>query len=279
MARHRRLGELLREAGLIAEFQLNTALGEQTRYGARIGRALIQLGYVEEAAIVETLARQLGVPVARLEGRRIEPDVLALLGPVLAEKHACLPLFTRTERRERVLYLAMEDPTDLRVVDELAFRIGMRVTPVIAGPSALRRAQRACWPEHDFPEEDGRERKDPPPVVDASAPCVGPDALAYYPLSPPIPFDAVPEEPEPDAPAPVAAPEPAPASQEEPAAIPGFEATSLELAASAPRSAAPGIEASASEMVRALVQVLTEKGLIDREDLAVALDRVRGPRR
>jgi hypothetical protein len=218
------------------------------------------------------------VPVARLEGRRVEPDVLALLGPALAQKHACLPLFTRTERSLRVLYLAMEDPTDLRVVDELAFRIGMRVEPVIVGPSALRRAQRACWPEHEFPEEDGRERPGPPPVVEASSPFVGPGDLVCYPLSPPIPLDTALAQPAGDAVAADVAAEPAPAPEGGTGAPPGFEATSLATHPGEPQPAAPGLEATAGEMVRALVQVLTEKGLLEREEIVAALARLRGRR-
>lgn len=275
MTRRRRLGELLREAGLIDAFQLNAALGEQTRYGARIGRALVQLGFVEEAAIVETLARQLGVPEVRLDGRRVEHDVLALLRPELAEKHACLPLFARIEHGQRVLYLAMEDPTDLHVVDELAFRIGVRVVPVITGPTGLYRAQRACWPEYVFAEDDGREQSSRGELPEDSWPYLGPDDLVYYPLSPPVAVEIVPEpEVEDDA-----SPHPVPAvpagEEERSGGFPGFEATSLDTPRPERGDGEADIEASASEMVRALVHALTEKALIDRADLVAALEHVR----
>jgi hypothetical protein len=73
----------------------------------------------------------------RLQGKRIDPAVLALVPRDLAERHACVPLFTKQEAGVEVIYIGMEDPGDLTAMDELSFRTGLKVRPVIVAPTEL----------------------------------------------------------------------------------------------------------------------------------------------
>jgi type IV pilus assembly protein PilB len=140
MGERPRLGELLIDSGAIAESQLAAALGEQKQWGRPLGMTLVRMGFLEEETLVRVLARQLKLPVAWLRGKRVNPEVLDLLPPELAEKHHCLPLFLNDEAGGRVLYLAMEDPTDLTAVDDIGFQVGFKIRPVLAGPSELDEA-------------------------------------------------------------------------------------------------------------------------------------------
>jgi type IV pilus assembly protein PilB len=138
MAAQRKLGEILVEAGVIDQFQLRSALGEQQRWGGRLGITLIKLGFLDERDLVRALAGQLDLPVARLEGKRIQQEVLDLVPLEVAEQAMCLPLFVRDDAAgQRTLYLGMEDPCDLQVMDELRFRTGLVVKPVLMGPSEI----------------------------------------------------------------------------------------------------------------------------------------------
>jgi len=132
-----KLGELLIEAGVIDELQLSSALGEQQRWGGRLGLTLVKLGFLGEYELVRALATQLGVPVARLEGKRVRPEVLELVPAELARRYGCLPLFCKRELGAETLYLGMEDPCDLDALDALGFSTGMRVRPVMVAPSEL----------------------------------------------------------------------------------------------------------------------------------------------
>jgi type IV pilus assembly protein PilB len=135
--REPRLGDILVQAGLIDELQLHTALAEQQQWGNRLGVALVKLGMIDEQELLQALSRKLGAPAVRLQGKRIDPAVLALVPRDLAERHACLPLFTKQEAGVEVIYVGMEDPGDLAALDELRFRTGLKVRPVIVAPTEL----------------------------------------------------------------------------------------------------------------------------------------------
>jgi type IV pilus assembly protein PilB len=135
-----KLGEILVSEGLIDDFQLRTALTEQERFGGRLGVTLVKMSFLTEDDLVRTLARRLQLPAVRLEGKRIDPGVLRLVDLDFAHKHGVLPLFKAREGGIEVLYLGMEDPLNLQAIDDLSFRIGMRVAPVLAGPLQLRTA-------------------------------------------------------------------------------------------------------------------------------------------
>jgi hypothetical protein len=137
LSRAPRLGEILVQEGLIDAPDLEVALAERERFGNRLARTLVSLGLVEEPELVRVLSRRLGVPAARLEGKRIDPEVLALVPRELAERHGCLPLFTKREGGVEVLYLGMEEPGDLEAIDEVSFRAGLKVRPVTLPPSQL----------------------------------------------------------------------------------------------------------------------------------------------
>ncbi len=145
MPERTKLGELLVEAGLIDELQLAAALGEQARWGNRLGETLVQLGYLTEAELVRTLSRTYGIPGVDLEGKQIEPEVLALLAAEVAEEYHCIPLFKKPVSGGEVLYLGMAHPEDLRIIDDVSFRAGLPVRPVVVGPVQLNSAIAAFY--------------------------------------------------------------------------------------------------------------------------------------
>ena len=135
-----RVGEILVAAGIIDEMQLTSALGEQSRWGKRLGVTLIKMGMVEEGHLIRALAKQLDLPVASLAGKRIQPEVIALVPARIASQHGVIPLFIKDDGPNGQLYLGMEDPSNLAVLDDLSFRTGMEIRPVMVGPSELGEA-------------------------------------------------------------------------------------------------------------------------------------------
>lgn len=135
-----KVGEILVQAGVIDELQLAAALGEQTRWGRRLGMTLIKLGMVQEGHLVRALAKQFDLPVASLAGKKIAPEVIALVPAKVACEHSVVPLFVKKEGRKDLLFLGMEEPSDLGVLDDLAFRTGMMIRPVMVGPTEIGEA-------------------------------------------------------------------------------------------------------------------------------------------
>ena len=141
-----KLGEILMRAGVLELDQLRAALGEQQRWGGRLGQKLVGMGALDEKDLVRALASQLGIPVVQLEGKRIEDDILELIPVELAEKHGCIPLFAKQVGGVQTLYIGMEDPSDVEALDELRFRCEMHITPVMVSVTDLSRAIARCYP-------------------------------------------------------------------------------------------------------------------------------------
>jgi type IV pilus assembly protein PilB len=131
-----RIGDLLLREGLITRDQLEKAIVEQKASGSRLGYALIKLGYLNELDLTRMLARQFRMPAVDLSKFEVDPRITKLVPADLALKHLVLPL----KRDGRTLTVAMADPTDLGVLDDLKFITRYDIFPVIAGEYTLRAA-------------------------------------------------------------------------------------------------------------------------------------------
>jgi len=140
MARER-IGELLVRRGRIDDLQLRSALAHQQRWGGQLGRAVITLGFAEEPAVLELVGEQLGIPFVSLADRQVDREVLALLPERLMRSRKVLPLARLKETRRGPLVVALANPGDLGVLDEVEFATGLQVKPVLVGEGDLERAQ------------------------------------------------------------------------------------------------------------------------------------------
>ncbi|MDH5306079.1 MAG: hypothetical protein OEW02_02760 [Myxococcales bacterium] len=141
-----KLGELLLGARAITEAQLEAALAEQRRCGSPLGATVVRMGFLDEETLVRTLARQLKLPLAWLRGRRVKPEVLALVPVELATQQRCMPLAAHEEAGGRVLFLAMQDPADRSAIDEVSARVGCTIKPVLVAPRELDEALARHYP-------------------------------------------------------------------------------------------------------------------------------------
>ncbi|HEU4383037.1 MAG TPA: hypothetical protein VFR85_05965 [Anaeromyxobacteraceae bacterium] len=144
MAVRKRLGEMLLEAGVIDQHQLDAALGHQRKWGGRLGQALVDLKITSEASIVEALSRKFGYEVVHLEGMEAGPVLEAALRLVpreVAARHNVLPYAADTS----TVSVAMSDPGNIGVVDEIRFRAGRRVKVALAGDREIAAAVRRLY--------------------------------------------------------------------------------------------------------------------------------------
>lgn len=134
------IGQMLIQRGRIDAAQLESALAHQRQWGGRLGRAIVELGFASEGALIEALADQLGVATVDLRDRAVAPEVLRLLPAKLIRARRVLPLARLAEHRRGPLVVAVPDPGDLHVLDEIAFATGLQVKPVLASEAELERA-------------------------------------------------------------------------------------------------------------------------------------------
>jgi type IV pilus assembly protein PilB len=129
-----RLGDILMREGLITRDQLAAALAEQKSSGHRLGYVLVKLGLVQELEVTKVLARQYRMPAVDLTRFEVDPKILKLVPADFALKHVVLAL----KREGRTLTVAMADPTNTGVLDDLKFITRFDLFPVIAGEYTLR---------------------------------------------------------------------------------------------------------------------------------------------
>src|SRR5687767_10518890 len=129
-----RLGQILLEERLLTREQLGQALAEQKSSRARLGYILVKLGFVPELEVTKVLARQYRMPAVDLSRFEVDPRILKLIPSEMASKSVVLPL----KREGRTLTVAMADPTDLGLLEDLKFITRYDVFPVIAGEYTLR---------------------------------------------------------------------------------------------------------------------------------------------
>jgi type IV pilus assembly protein PilB len=129
-----RLGQVLVHEGLLTREQLAQGLAEARAQKLRLGYALVKLGLIAEVEITKVLARQYRMPAVDLTNFQVDPKIVRLIPAEMAVKNVVLPL----KREGRTLTVAMADPTDIGLLEDLKFITRYDLFPVIAGESTLR---------------------------------------------------------------------------------------------------------------------------------------------
>lgn len=146
MAKVTKLGEMLLEAGLIDRFQLESGLSFQRNVGGRIGSALVKLGYIAEETILQFLDDQDSYDRVDLNNFKIPPDVLTAIPVTKLYENMVVPLEWVTNGRSRSLTVAMTDPTNLKLIDDLQFMVGSRIKAVVAAEFDIESALNRHFP-------------------------------------------------------------------------------------------------------------------------------------
>ena len=130
----KRLGDLLVEAGVITEEQLDYALKNKTS-DVKLGDFLIQENFLTEQQLIEVLEFQLGVPHINLNQYSIDPEVLHLVPAELAKRAMLMPI----RRDKNKLFIAMADPMDYFAIEEVRMATGCQIETAIAAKDDLFR--------------------------------------------------------------------------------------------------------------------------------------------
>lgn len=122
------------EKGIVSPDGLRSALEACRRQGGSLGGWLMRLGLVSETKLLEALAEQTGCPpVSALELAAAPREIRTLIPLSFAKRHMVVPF----ARQGRNLDVAMLNPNDLVLLDELASMTGMVVRPHVATEAAL----------------------------------------------------------------------------------------------------------------------------------------------
>lgn len=144
----KRLGDLLVESGLITEELLNQTLQDK-RKNQKLGDALIEKGYLSEQQLIEVLEFQLGIPHISLYRYPIEEQAIAIVPREFARRNFLIPIKKEGEK----LFVAMADPMDFMVIDDLRLTTGFQIERVISAKDDIIRAQNKYYDVDDSMNE------------------------------------------------------------------------------------------------------------------------------
>ncbi len=128
VVRERQLGDILIEQGVITPLELDEALQRQRLTGEMMGRVLVSMGLCEEQDIVEALGVQAGMERIDLTKLKIKDDVLRRISPDVAKFYNIIPI----RETDGTLIVAMADPLNMRVLDDLRQILGCEVKGAIS---------------------------------------------------------------------------------------------------------------------------------------------------
>jgi DNA-binding response OmpR family regulator len=141
----KQLGRILLQRKLVTPEGLEELLQRQRTDGTRLASAAAESGRVNPAELLSALSEQQGLPAVDLRRVRIPLASLELVPLEIARQHLVLPLVVKDER----LFLAMADPDNKRVIDEIEFVTGKRIFPYVALHGALREVLEAAYAARD----------------------------------------------------------------------------------------------------------------------------------
>jgi hypothetical protein len=124
----RSLGDMLLKDGVITGEQLKKAIDKQKETEKCIGRILVDMNVITESQKINYLRKKLGLRVVELEKEEIDTNAVKTIPKSTAEKYHLIPF----KFEDGKLLVAMDDPTDIILLDTLETQTKFQVVPVLS---------------------------------------------------------------------------------------------------------------------------------------------------
>ncbi len=128
----KRLGDMLVDAGMITEEQLKNALEEQKTSKQRLGETLMSMGFMTQQSFASFFSTQMGLDaVSQEELHALDPRAIEIVTEDVVRKHQILP-FAFDPDNINAIKVAMAEPNNLGIIDDIEMASGMEVLPYYA---------------------------------------------------------------------------------------------------------------------------------------------------
>lgn len=134
---------LIRERGLADDMQLEEVMAEHARTGRPVGQILLDYGIVDTDTQLQIIAEHLGTEAVTINELDLTPEVIEAVPAATARMYQCLPVAVEGG----VVKIALVDPLNPAVIDELGFSLGKEVRIVVADPAQVEKLIRKFYPE------------------------------------------------------------------------------------------------------------------------------------
>ena len=157
-ASKKRLGEILVDLGMVSEEQIEAALAHQSETHLRLGQQLLADGVISELDLTKALAEKIGVEFIDLSTTQIDMAAANLVSEKLCRRYGAIPVRFESDN---TLLVAMIDPANVLVSDELTLLTGYTIKRAIASPEdifgAIARLSRLDESVSESSEQSGAE--------------------------------------------------------------------------------------------------------------------------
>ncbi len=135
------IGQILIEEGVISADQLEKGLMERQKTGDFLCTTLVKLGFASEERVFSVLARQLNIPYVKLKDKDIDPLIIQKVPAKFASHYKIIPI----DFKDNALSVAMADPLDVRVLDDIRLLLGLEVSGALASETDIQEAIRKYY--------------------------------------------------------------------------------------------------------------------------------------
>jgi len=135
-AMEKRLGDMLVKDGVITGSDLNAALDRTAAKNVSLGKALVEMGLASEWEMAAALGRQLNVPFITLSHYEIDPQILKSIPEEIVRRYRIVPV----DKTGDTLTIALSDPSNIYLLDELRLLTKCQIIPVISFESDIEEA-------------------------------------------------------------------------------------------------------------------------------------------
>lgn len=129
----KRLGDILIESGFLTAAELAEALSVQKESGKRLGEVITEMGLMTEFDILRAVSSQYSYPIIDLTSIDVDPKALALLNERYCTENTVVPIGFDEDK----LVVAIDDPLNILVQDDLQFRTGYEIVLMLATRSGI----------------------------------------------------------------------------------------------------------------------------------------------
>jgi type II secretion system protein E len=135
------LGEMLVQKGLITQKELELGLREHQKTGQFLGTTLVKLGFIKEEELYPVLSEQLNIPYVKIKALNIDPAIFEKIPAKFACHYKLVPI----KFEKDIFTVAVEDPLDIRTLDDLKLLLGYDVVGILATESDIAEAIRKYY--------------------------------------------------------------------------------------------------------------------------------------
>src|SRR5437870_630050 len=161
---------LIQERGLVDDLQLEEVAQEHTRSGKPVIQIMQDFGLLDQETILQLMADHLGTEVVELRDAELTRDILETVPASHARMHQCIPVAVHGS----TVRIALADPLNPAVIDELNYLTGKEVQVVVADPAQIEKAVSKFYGEEsesvsDVLKQLGADAEIAKEVADATA--------------------------------------------------------------------------------------------------------------